>query len=87
MDDGDAARAQGDGPDEASVEELLARHLPGLRAYVRLRAGPLVRAREAESDVVQSACQALPGSTRSPWFGDAVSVHRRGSSASSTLLR
>jgi RNA polymerase sigma-70 factor (ECF subfamily) len=39
------------------VERLLAEHLPGLRAFVRLRAGPLVRARETESDVVQSTCR------------------------------
>lgn len=49
-DDGDAY-----GPE--LVERLLAEHLPGLRAYVRLRAGPAVRAREAASDVVQSACR------------------------------
>jgi len=57
------ARAETEEPDdgesgaEATVEALLERHLPGLRAYVRLRAGPLVRGREAESDVVQSACR------------------------------
>ena len=44
---------------EASVEELLARHLPALRAYVRLKAGPLVRSREGASDVVQSPCREL----------------------------
>ncbi len=49
----DAAR----GGDRAAVEELLLRHLPGLRAFVRLRAGPLVRRREAESDLVQSVCR------------------------------
>ncbi len=47
--------AEGDTP----VEELLAEHLPGLRAYVRLKAGLLVNAREAESDVVQSTCRAV----------------------------
>jgi RNA polymerase sigma factor (sigma-70 family) len=41
----------------ASVEHLLAEHLPGLRAYVRLKAGPLVRSRERESDIVQSTCR------------------------------
>ena len=45
------------GGDPAAVEELLVRHLPGLRAFVRLRAGPQVRAREAESDLVQSTCR------------------------------
>jgi len=46
-----AAAKQGD---RAAVDELIVRHLPDLRAYVRLRAGPLVRAREGESDIVQS---------------------------------
>ena len=42
---------------EAAIEELLVRHLPSLRSYVRLKAGAIVRAREAESDVVQSVCR------------------------------
>jgi RNA polymerase sigma-70 factor, ECF subfamily len=45
------------GGDRPAIEELLLRHLPGLRAFVRLRAGPLVRRREAESDLVQSVCR------------------------------
>lgn len=49
----DAAR----GGDRPALEELLLRHLSGLRAFVRLRAGPLVRRREAESDLVQSVCR------------------------------
>ena len=47
--------------DEHALESLLQRHLPGLRAYVRLRAGPLVRARESCSDLVQSVCRELLG--------------------------
>jgi RNA polymerase sigma-70 factor (ECF subfamily) len=43
--------------DAETVEQLLVEHLPGLRAFVRLRAGPVLRSREAESDVVQSACR------------------------------
>jgi RNA polymerase sigma-70 factor (ECF subfamily) len=43
--------------DAEAVEELLVRHLPGLRAYVRLKAGPRVRAHEEVSDLVQSACR------------------------------
>ena len=39
----------------AEVELLLERHMPQLRTYVRLRAGPLLRAREPLSDLVQSA--------------------------------
>ncbi len=40
-----------------AVDELLARYLPGLRAYVRRRAGRLIHARESSSDVVQSVCR------------------------------
>jgi RNA polymerase sigma factor (sigma-70 family) len=36
-------------------EELLERHMQPLRTFVRLQAGPLLRAREPLSDVVQSA--------------------------------
>ncbi len=43
--------------DAAAVEALLHQHLPGLRAYVRLRAGPMLRARESASDLVQSVCR------------------------------
>lgn len=43
----------------ASIESLLAEHLPRLRAFVRLKAGPVVRAREAESDIVQSTCREI----------------------------
>ena len=43
--------------DDAAVEELLLRHLAGLRAFIRLRAGGVVRRREAESDLVQSVCR------------------------------
>lgn len=42
--------------DVPALESLLARHLPSLEAYVRLEAGPAVRARESLSDVVQSVC-------------------------------
>lgn len=41
--------------DDGALGSLMARHLPGLRAYVRLRAGRAVRARESDSDLVQSA--------------------------------
>ena len=43
--------------DRAALESLLERYLPQLRAFVRLRAGPLVRARESDSDLVQSVCR------------------------------
>jgi RNA polymerase sigma-70 factor (ECF subfamily) len=42
--------------DRAALEALLERHLPALRAYIRLRMGPRVRRWEAESDLAQSVC-------------------------------
>lgn len=48
------AAARGD--DEA-VDRLLDRHLPGLRAFIRLRMGPTIRARESCSDLAQSVCR------------------------------
>ena len=49
-------QAAADG-DRKAVDQLLGRYLPDLRAFVRLRAGPLVRARESSSDIVQSVCR------------------------------
>jgi len=43
--------------DEAAVDELMERYLPRLRAFVRLRMGPQLRAKESASDLVQSACR------------------------------
>ena len=43
--------------DRRAFNELLALHLPGLRAWIRLRAGPVVRARESASDLAQSVCR------------------------------
>jgi RNA polymerase sigma-70 factor (ECF subfamily) len=45
--------------DAAAVEELLVRHLPGLRRYVERNAGRLVSAKESHSDLVQSVCREL----------------------------
>ena len=47
-----AARGEQD-----AVATLLERYMPGLRAYVRLRADEALRARESCSDLVQSACR------------------------------
>ena len=50
------------GGDAASIEILLQRHLPALRAFVRARAGLRVRAYDATSDLVQTVCvRALEG--------------------------
>lgn len=43
--------------DETALAALLQRHLPGLRAYVRLRTGKILRAKESVSDLVQSVCR------------------------------
>ncbi len=45
------------GGDTLAVETLLERHLPRLRAYVRLRTGALIEAKESVSDLVQSVCR------------------------------
>jgi RNA polymerase sigma-70 factor (ECF subfamily) len=43
--------------DEHAVEELLQRHLEGLRNYVRRNISPGVLAKESSSDLVQSVCR------------------------------
>ena len=43
--------------ERSAIDALLSRYLPDLRAFVRLRAGALVRARESNSDLVQSVCR------------------------------
>lgn len=43
--------------DAVAIETLLERHMPGLRAFVRLRAGDELRRRESNSDLVQSVCR------------------------------
>jgi len=45
--------------DRVALEALVERNLPGLRAFVRLRAGAEMRAREGESDIVQSTCREI----------------------------
>ena len=47
--------------DADAAGELLRQHLPGLRAFVRLRHGALLRARESSSDLVQSICREALG--------------------------
>ncbi len=43
--------------DPRAIDSLLHQHLPRLRAFVRLRMGPELRAKESASDLVQSACR------------------------------
>jgi RNA polymerase sigma-70 factor, ECF subfamily len=45
--------------ERAAVDALLARHLPALEAFVRLRVGRSFGAREGPSDIVQSTCRDL----------------------------
>jgi RNA polymerase sigma-70 factor (ECF subfamily) len=51
-----AAAAAGD---RDAVERLLERMLPDLRAFVRLRASPMLRRHDAQSDLVQSVCREI----------------------------
>lgn len=43
--------------DQASMDALLERNLPRLRAFVRLRVDRALRERESSSDLVQSVCR------------------------------
>lgn len=57
--------------DESAVASLLQQHLPALRAFVRLKAGPMLLARESCSDLAQSVCRdILEGSDRFRFGGE-----------------
>lgn len=43
--------------DRQACEDLLQRYLPELRAFLRLRMGPRLRARETPDDLAQSVCR------------------------------
>ena len=45
------------GGNAASVNLLLDRYLPGLRAFIRLRTDATMRAKESTSDLAQSVCR------------------------------
>jgi len=47
--------------DETALQALLQRYLPDLHAYVRLRAGRMLLARESSADLVQSICREALG--------------------------
>ena len=47
--------------DRGALLELLERYLPELRAFIRLRTGPRLLARETPDDLVQSVCREVIG--------------------------
>ena len=47
--------------DSAALDELLQRHIPALRAFIRLRCGKQIRDKESCSDLVQSVCREVLG--------------------------
>ena len=49
-------QAAADG-DAQALDRLLEGYLPELQAFVRLRAGPQIRAHESSADIVQSVCR------------------------------
>jgi RNA polymerase sigma-70 factor (ECF subfamily) len=58
--------------DEAAIAVLLQQHLPALRAFVRLKAGPMLLAKESCSDLAQSVCRdVLENAERFRYGGDA----------------
>jgi RNA polymerase sigma-70 factor, ECF subfamily len=57
--------------DAEAISELLSRHLPGLRSFVRRRAGADVLLKESSRDIVQSVCrEALQDLDRFDGHGD-----------------
>lgn len=59
-----------------AIEALLVQHLPGLCAWLRLRMGPQLRARETPDDLVQSvAREALQALGAFEWRGEAAFRH------------
>jgi RNA polymerase sigma-70 factor (ECF subfamily) len=43
--------------DRVAIDSLLQRHIDGLRGFIRLRCGALIRDRESCSDIAQSVCR------------------------------
>jgi RNA polymerase sigma-70 factor, ECF subfamily len=75
-DDSEILISQASQGDEHAVGTLLERHLPVLRAYIRMRMGPGIRRWETESDVAQSVClEALKNLDSFTYRGDASFLH------------
>lgn len=67
---------QAKGQDRAAIEQLLVRHLAGLRGWLRLRMGVHLRARETPEDLVQSiAREVLADLGAFEWRGEAAFRH------------
>jgi RNA polymerase sigma factor (sigma-70 family) len=59
--------------DPRLVEELLEKHLDGLKAFLRVRAGAAIRAHMGHSDLVQSVCrEVLEGAADFDYQGEAA---------------
>jgi RNA polymerase sigma-70 factor (ECF subfamily) len=62
--------------DDVAIAALLERHLPSLRAYIRLRMGPRVRRWDSEQDLAQSVCrEALENLDGFTYRGEAAFRH------------
>jgi RNA polymerase sigma-70 factor (ECF subfamily) len=57
--------------DRRALEDLLARYLPQVRAFVHLRLSPELRVKESGSDIAQSVCrELLQGLDQFHWRGE-----------------
>lgn len=64
------------GQNRDAIEQLLVRHLPGLQAWLRLRMGAKLRARETPEDLVQSVAREVLGNLEDfEWRGEAAFRH------------
>ncbi|MCA8976189.1 MAG: sigma-70 family RNA polymerase sigma factor [Planctomycetes bacterium] len=73
MDDDVTRLAAGD---RQALERVLVRNLPGLQGWLRLRMGPVLRAREGPEDLVQSvAREVLAELSGFEWRGEAAFRH------------
>lgn len=70
--DSEALLQQAAAGDGRALQSLLVQHLPSLVAFVRLQAGPAVRAKESISDLAQSVCvEVLCDATQFAYQGEA----------------